>query len=225
MAEQPSPSASAAHSSDLAFITTIEVKSPFAQFMPYELYLKFLMIRRTRNEIERYYGEDLKQQGLKCLGASGNQPTVELDFMSAARILKPTDNKELRQPIPRKFDELLGRNKVAFVVATTAEAEQAVSTHRGSPDDAYISKRLKGKAVRRYQQFTEDDEEFVGKVIRLIEDGSLPKATAKKVAASLKKPECFQTGPAAHASRSLAPREVILSSWLVPHDGNGGERE
>ncbi|MEI6394909.1 MAG: hypothetical protein WCT12_27855 [Verrucomicrobiota bacterium] len=39
------------------------------------------------------------------------------------------------------------------------------------------------------EQFSEGDEEFVGKVIRLLEDGSLPKATAKKVAASLKKPE------------------------------------
>ena len=39
------------------------------------------------------------------------------------------------------------------------------------------------------EQFSEGDEEFVGKVIRLLEDGSLPKVTAKKVTASLKKPE------------------------------------
>jgi len=30
-----------------------------------ERVLKFLMVRRTRTEIERYYGEDMKQQGLK----------------------------------------------------------------------------------------------------------------------------------------------------------------
>ncbi len=167
------------------------------------------------------------------LGASGNQPTAELDFMSAAKILKPTDTKETRQSIPREFYDLLDKNKAAFVTATTADAEQAESTHRGSPNDAYILKRLKDKAVRRCQQFTEDDEEFVGKVIRLVEDGSLPKATAKKTAAALKKPEnlqplkvlavlrrdikheFFQTSPAAHASQALAPREVILSSYLL----------
>ena len=128
---------------------------------------------------------------------------------------------------------MLNKNKTAFVTATTAEAEQAESTHRGSPNDAYILKRLKDKAVRRCQQFTEDDEEFVGKVIRLLEDGALPKATAKKIAAALKKPgnlqplkvlavlrrdikrEFFQASPAAHASQALAPREVILSSFLV----------
>ena len=167
------------------------------------------------------------------LGTSGNHPTAELDFMSAAKILKPADTKEVRQSIPREFYELLDKNKAAFVTATTADAEQAASTHRGSPNDAYILKRLKDKAVRRCQQFTEDDEEFVGKVIRLVEDGSLPKATAKKIAAALKKPEnlqplkvlavirrdvkyeFFQASPAAHASQALAPREVILSSYLV----------
>ena len=94
-------------------------------------------------------------------------------------------------------------------------------------------KRLKDKAVRRCQQFTEDDEEFVSKVIRLVDEGSLPRATAKKVAAALKKPEnlqplkvlavlrrdikseFFQASPIAHASQALSPREVILSSYLV----------
>ena len=109
------------------------------------------------------------------LGASGNQPTAELDFMSAAKILKPADTKEARQSIPREFYDLLDKNKAAFVTATTADAEQAESTHRGDRNDAYILKRLKDKAIRRCQQFTEDDEEFVGKVIRLVEEGSLPK--------------------------------------------------
>jgi superfamily II DNA or RNA helicase len=167
------------------------------------------------------------------LGANDNQPAVELDFMSAATILKPTDANESRQSIPREFYDLLDRTKAAFVTATTADAEQAASTYRGSPSDVYILKRLKDKAVRRCPQFTEDDEEFVGKVIHLLEDGSLPKATAKKVAAALKKPEnlqplkvlavlrrhvkheLFQTNPASQASQSLSSREVILSSFLV----------
>jgi hypothetical protein len=152
--------------------------------------------------------------------------------MSAAKILKPAARNEPLQPIPpREFYDLLDRNKAAFITATTADAEQAESTHRGSPNDAYILKRLKDKAVCRCPQFTEDDEEFVGKAIRLLEDGALPKATAKKVAAALKreiqplkvlatlrrdiKHEFFQTNPAAHASQAHGPREVILSSWLV----------
>jgi superfamily II DNA or RNA helicase len=167
------------------------------------------------------------------LGASANQPTAELDLMSAAKILKPADQSEPRQSIPREFYDLLDRNKDAFFTATTADPEQAESSHRGSPNDAYILKRLKDKVVCRCQQFTEDDEEFVDKVICLLEDGALPKPTAKKVATALKKPEnlqplkvlavvrrhikheFFQANPAAHASQTLAPREVILSSYLI----------
>lgn len=167
------------------------------------------------------------------LGTSGNQLAAELDFMTAAKILKPVDPKEPLHSIPSEFYGLLDKNKAAFVTATTAEAEQAESTHRGSPNDAFILKRLKDKAVRRCPQFTEDDEVFVSNVIRLLEDGALPKATAKKLAATLKKPEnlqplkvlavlrrdinpaLFQPSPAAHANQALAPREVILSSFLV----------
>jgi superfamily II DNA/RNA helicase len=165
------------------------------------------------------------------LSASGQLPTTELDFMSAAKILRPTDSKEPRQSVPREFYDFLDRNKAAFVNATTADAEQAEAQYRGSPNDAYMLKRLKDKAIRRCQQFTEDDEEFVGKVIRLLEDGALPKPTTKKIAAALKKEiqplkvlailrrdvarEFFQTSTAAHIGQSLAPREVILSSFLV----------
>ena len=122
-------------------------------------------------------------------------------------------------------------NKAAFVTATTAEAEQAEETHRGDRNAVYILKRLKDKAVYRCPQFTEDDEEFVRNVIRLVDEGSLPKRTAKELAAKLKKEieplkvlailrrdikqELFKSSPAAHASQSLNPREVILSSWLT----------
>jgi len=165
------------------------------------------------------------------LCAEGNQPTAELDFISAAKILKPTDTHETRQSIPRAFYDLLDRNKAAFVTATTAEAELAESTHRGDRNAIYLLKRLKTKEIRRCRQFTEDDERFVDKIIGLLEEGSLPKRTAKEVAAKLKdeivplkvlailrhdiKRELFQTSPASHASQVLTPREVILSSFLV----------
>lgn len=151
--------------------------------------------------------------------------------MSAAKILKPADPKEPSQPVPPEFYELLDKNKASFVASTAADAEHAETTHRGSPYDTYIQKRLRDKVVRRCQQFTEDDEEFVGKVILLLENGSLPKATAKKVAAALKKEiqplgvssilrrhiknELFQASPIANATQALAPREVILSSYIV----------
>ena len=164
---------------------------------------------------------------------SSRQRAIELDFMSAATLLKPVDPKETRQPIPQEFYDLLDRNKSEFAHATTTDVDKTDATHRASPNDAYILKRLKDKAVRRCPQFTDDDEDFVAKVIGLVEDGSLPKATAKRVAAALKRPEnleplkvlavvrrnikneYFQTNPVTHGRQTLAPREVILSSLLL----------
>jgi hypothetical protein len=39
-----------------------------------EKILKFLMIRRTRSEIEKYYGEDLRRQGLKFPDVTNPEP-------------------------------------------------------------------------------------------------------------------------------------------------------
>jgi hypothetical protein len=125
---------------------------------------------------------------------------------------------------------LLDQNKQNFLNATSAEAEQAESAHRGDRNAAIVLKRLRDKAVRRCPQFTDDDEEFVGKVIRLLEDGALPKRTTQKIAEALQKeiqplnvlrilrrgiPREFLLATQASASQSNAPREVILSSWIV----------
>jgi superfamily II DNA or RNA helicase len=164
------------------------------------------------------------------LSGAGSLPTSELDFISAANILRPGDTHELRQSISKYFYDLLDKNKTAFVIATTAEPQQDETSFRGSPHDAYLLKRLKERALRRCPQFTEDDEDFVSKVIRLLEEGSLPKPLTKKLAARLKreieplkvlailrhdiKHEFFQASPIVNASQALAFREVILSSFL-----------
>jgi hypothetical protein len=168
------------------------------------------------------------------IAPSDRQQATELDFMSVANMLKPTDSNETRKPIPpSEFYELLNRNKASFNLATTQEMDEAQAAYRGSHNDSFILKRLKDKSVYHCQQFTEDDENFVAKVIRLVEDGALPKATAKQVAVALKqsenfeplkvlavlrhgiKTELFQNNPVTHGSQTLAPRDVILSSLLV----------
>ena len=156
---------------------------------------------------------------------------AELDFFTAARTLKPEDTSEERKPIPKDFYSLLDRNKEAFAAATNPESDEATLQHRGSPNDAYILKRLKSKEIRRYQGFTEDDEVYIQQVIQLLIDGALPRPTTKKVAEALKKegeplrvlgilrrdipPQFFQATRAQQTSQAYSPREVILSSYLL----------
>ena len=160
--------------------------------------------------------------------ASADATTV--DFFTAAKILKPADSQETRQNISREFYALLDQNKQNFLAATGAEAEQAESSHRGDRNAATVLKRLRAKDVRRCPQFTDDDEEFVGQVIHLLEDGALPKRIAQKIADALKTeiqplnvlhilrrgiPHEFLLAVPTHTSHGNAPREVILSAYLV----------
>ena len=167
------------------------------------------------------------------LAPSASAESGEIDFFTAAKILKPADTNEVRQSIPREFYGLLDQNKRNFLATTSAEATQAESALRGDRSAAAVLKRLRDKAVRRCPQFTDDDEEFVGKVIQLLEDGALPKRTTQKIADGLsdKKtlsaplevlrilrrgiPREFLRASPTHTSQTNAPREVILSSFLV----------
>ena len=164
------------------------------------------------------------------LAPPASADATAIDFFTAAKILKPADTKEIRQNIPREFYGLLDQNKQNFVNATDAEVEQAELAHRGDRNAATVLKRLRAKEVRRCPQFTDDDEEFIGKVIQLLEDGGLPKRTTQKIAEALKKedqplnilhilrrgiPREFLLVTPASVSQTNAPREVILSSFLV----------
>ncbi|HWZ94570.1 MAG TPA: helicase-related protein [Opitutaceae bacterium] len=164
------------------------------------------------------------------LAPSANGEFAELDFFNAAKTLKPIDNAEQRQEIPREFYSLLDQNKQNFLTATTTDAEQAEADHRGDRNAATVLKRLRVRDVRRCPQFTEEDEEFIAKVIQLLEDGALPKRTTKNVAEELKTeiqplkilallrrgiPREFLQVSSANAVQAHAPREVILSSFLV----------
>lgn len=95
-------------------------------------------------------------------------------------------------------------------------------------DDVLLNYNQAGGAANC--QFTDDDEDFVGKVIQLLEDGALPKRTTQKIAEALQKeiqplnvlrilrrgiPREFLLAAPMHASQARAPREVILSSWIV----------
>lgn len=165
------------------------------------------------------------------LNQKNTDEPVELDFLTAVKVLKPDDQGEKRQTIPQEFYALLDRNKAAFASATSFEHDNAIAKHRGGANDAYILKRLKAKEIRRYHGFTEDDELVIQQVILLLTDGALPKPTTKKVAEALKKEmeplrvlgilrrdipvAFFQATYSQMGAAGLSPREVILSSWFV----------
>ncbi|MFO7773407.1 MAG: helicase-related protein [Dehalococcoidia bacterium] len=158
-----------------------------------------------------------------------NQSAEELDFLSAARQLE-VDKATPRQPIPQDYYDLLEVNKKAFHSATTEELPQA--TMKGGRDAAtFVLRVLKSNQVRHFQGYTEDDELYIRDVIRLIEEGGLPRQITKtlhkaltketnplKILGILKKnipAEFLKETAAESAAQTSGPREVILSEYLL----------
>ena len=146
--------------------------------------------------------------------------TGELDFVTAAGLLE-ADNSVGKRRIGREFYSLLDENKTAF--ETVFEVERTVPTSAGSRKEAKLTKFL--RAIERTPSFTDDDEEYVGKVLDLLADGALPKPTIQRVLKAVQKeseplqmlarirseisPEFFRE--VASPVDLSGPKEVILS--------------
>lgn len=187
----------------------------------------------ARNEVTKQsHGSVLtffRKGKLKKIFIADKDGANELDFFQTAEILKAEKNTP-KENLPKDFYEFLDANKKEFELATADEVRHL--THPGSR--SYESKLLQIiKAIRNDKKFTEDDEEYLKKLLKVLEEGSLPKQTAKKLinAANtdkikdpLKLLSIFRSGVPEeffkeHISESAAetsgPREVILSEYLI----------
>ncbi|MBX3277576.1 MAG: helicase [Acidobacteria bacterium] len=157
-------------------------------------------------------------------------PTRELDFLEAVKLLECGPQTEACV-IGRDFYQLLDRNKEAFITATLEESAIDELPASSRDHSAKLLHRLKSKDIRHFKGFTDDDEEFIRRVVRLLEDGALPRPTTKKLMTALQNEinplkilsvlrrdipaSFFQPTQAAQSNRNNAPREVILSAYLI----------
>ena len=160
-----------------------------------------------------------------------DQEPQEADFITAAKILEcPSDEK--RQNLSRDFYELLDKNKEAFINATTEEYLTA-EHKRGRDSGTQILKILKA-TLKTAQKFTDEQEDYLKKVVRQLEVGAIPKQTIKKTLRSLNNLKSDLLNPlkvlavvkhniperlllahyAEYPCRFSGKREVILSLYL-----------
>ena len=138
-----------------------------------------------------------------------------------------------KKPLPPDLFDLLEYNKEAFVIATTEEAV-APQRRRGADNASRILRILK-VTKKDSQRFTEEQEEYLNSVISKLEEGGIPKQTAKKTRKALVDLDKEVTNPfkvlgvlklnipdallESHYSENISPnqgkREVILSLYLT----------
>jgi len=164
---------------------------------------------------------------------SSEKPARELDFFTAAKMLK-ADKTIKRENIGKDYFDLLNKNKSEFENATTDELIEF--TPKGGRDTATrLLKILKTNDVKFFKGYTENDEKYIQDVIRSIEDGILPKQTQKNLNKKISKiigsdkfqlmllgilktnidPAFLKETGFEKDTKASKPREVILSEYLI----------
>ena len=174
-----------------------------------------------------------KKDKLMKFFISTQNKTFELDFLGAAKILECYEN-EPKAKIPlEKYYELLDKNKTSFFDATYEEIIDQPSK-RGIDSANKLLKILKA-TQQNSKQLTEDQEEYLKKLIESLESGSIPKKVIQQTLRALNylgdniinplevikvlQTEISQTFLKGHfveiTESPQAKREVILSLYLA----------
>ena len=155
----------------------------------------------------------------------------ELDFMSAAKLLEVAQSIK-REKLGKDFYKLLDKNKKAFELATIEEMPELKM--RGGRDTATQMLKIL-KTVRDFRKFTEDQELYLRKVMKEVEEGGLPKQTTKKTLQELNKEsknglnslrilavlqkniptDLLKEHIAESSAQTSGPREIILSEYFT----------
>ena len=158
---------------------------------------------------------------------SDNIKTDELDFIRAAHMLEVFPGLK-REKLTDVFYAFLEKNKEAFLYATMEEAVEFKG--KGGRDTTTKILRIL-KAIKDLRQLTDEQELYLKKVIRQIEEGALPHQTAKTTLHALEKEmkkginavrlvavlqaniasELLEEHIVDSSARTAGPREVVLS--------------
>jgi hypothetical protein len=136
------------------------------------------------------------------------------------------------QRLHADFHDLLASNKAQIEFDLLEKEETEEPTKKSGRDNATrIRKILNAKEIKRYDGFTDTDDDYLTKVRNMLDEGGMPKTVAKrifteirdetnpmKILAAIKRnlPDQFfnHTASAKDVSMSI-PKEVILSEYLI----------
>ena len=162
----------------------------------------------------------------KIFQTKGNS-VDELDFFTAAEILK-ADKKTKGAKLEPEFYKHLELNKKEFNAVFIEEDEEL----KGTGGRSYESQFIKTiKAIIKSPEFTDDDEDYLYEVLRILKEGGIARATIKRILKDIKNeinplkilariragisPNVFQGIFVKSAANTSGPKEVILSEYLI----------
>jgi hypothetical protein len=151
----------------------------------------------------------------------------EVDFFKAAEILEAEKNTQ-KVSLKKDFYQHLERNKEEFN-AVFLNVGKEIKSPGGRSQETKLIKVI--KAINKSEEFTDDDEEYLQDVLRLLKEGGIAKGTIKKIVKKIEKednplkiltiirssisPALFMETLAKNTADISGPKEVILSEYLV----------
>jgi len=184
--------------------------------------------RRDSNSLLTYF----RKGRLQKFYLADARSSREVDFFAAARTFDADRDVE-RGTLGKDFYELLEKNKRAFELATTDEIRD-FGTKGGRDSASAVLRILKSGEIRKFKGYTDEDELYLARLIRLLEEGGLPKQSSKTLLKELDRElkngvnplrilallrvniaeEFFRETAAETVAHISGPREVILSEYL-----------
>jgi len=160
----------------------------------------------------------------KFFMAKTKKTAEEMDFMNSAELLESGPD-EKRKKLPSEMYDLLDRNKEAFIITTTEE--MAEPQKRRGRDSATIILRILKATMKNTQKLTDDQEVYLKKVLIQLEEGGLPKQTAKNTLKALDtlKDELVNPFKVLAVLQAHIPERLLQSHYAEQNPAVFGKRE
>jgi hypothetical protein len=132
---------------------------------------------------------------------------------------------ETKTKLPEQFYDLLDKNKVAFILATTTELPQ--QRQRGGRDSAANILKIVRVTLKNTQKLTDDQELYLKRVLTQLEEGGLPKQTAKQTLKALNslKGEIINPFKVLAVLQTYIPSKLLEEHYAEQSPGVFGKRE
>ena len=210
----------------LTFLREIRDKNP-------DLFEKIKKLPKKARTAKKYSGSAnsaltfFRKGKLRKIFMTNGSIVDEIDFIKAAEILE--SKKELkREKLDAEFYKHLELNKKEFDAVFIQEEDEPKASG-GRSQEGKLIKII--KAIIKAKEFTDEDEEYLQEVLRLLKEGGIAKATIKriveeigneinplKILAKIKagiSPSVFQGTFTKNSADIAGPKEVILSEYLI----------
>lgn len=209
----------------LIFLREVRDKNP-------DLFEKIKRLPKKARSAKKYTIENnsvltfFRKGKLRKIFMNRGSSVEEVDFLKAAEILK--SEKELkRENIDKEFHKYFEINKAEFDNVFITEEPPQLSG--GRSQETKLIRVI--KAIVRAKEFTEEDEQYLQEILKLLQEGSIAKMTIKKIVESIQTEESplrilahiksrissnLLAGISESGSAEISgPKEIILSEYLI----------